>query len=414
MYGFYTLLTLLASPFFPLLLRWRCGRGKEIPTRLKERYGVASAPRSEGKWLWIHAASMGEAASILPVITLWQEMRTEWRILVTSVTVTSAKMLAGRLPEGVIHQFLPLDHPRYLQRFLSYWQPEMALLVESELWPHLIHITHQRQIPLFLVNARMSARSFRRWHYAKKPIGALLECFTRIFAQSEQDAERLTRLGATNVTMTGNLKYDTPPLPVEVEALEALQKQIAGRPVWLAASTHAGEEAIIAATHQALKKDYPTLLTLLVPRHAERGGEIASLLRTQGLSVSTRSQQQPFTETTEIYLADTMGELGLWYRLASVAFLGGSLIPHGGQNLLEPLRLGCAVITGPHTHNFQAMVQELKAAHALTEITDATSLSAAIKTLWENETLRQQLLANSQRVLTQHRGALMRVVEALE
>ena len=345
----YRCLTTALGPAAPLLLRQRLQRGKEDPARIGERLGRTSVARPPGQLIWIHGASVGECLAALPLIEALMKAP-ERTLLVTSGTVTSARLMAERLPPGVIHQYTPLDTPSAVTRFLDHWQPAAALFVDSEIWPNMVTIAHARGIRLVLINGRMSERSFSGWRNAKQSAAALLSRYDLCLAQDRESAERLRSLGASHVEISGSLKADAPPLPVDSAQLEAMRQTIGRRPVLLAAQTHPGENETILPVHDALRRTHPDLLTIIAPRHPERGAEIAMLCGTR--SACRRSEGAIPTNDTAIYIADTIGELGLFYRLATFAFVGGSLISHGGQNPLEPARLGCAVLAGPHTENF--------------------------------------------------------------
>jgi 3-deoxy-D-manno-octulosonic-acid transferase len=378
-----------AAPGLRLLLRRRARRGKEVAARLGERRGLAGAPRPPGRLVWLHAASVGESLSILPVAAVLAAE--DVSVLITTGTVTSAALLALRLPElglapRVRHQFAPLDVPRWVARFLDHWRPDAAGFVESEIWPNLLAACRARGIPVMLLNARLSARSFARWRRAPGLARTVLGGFAAVAAQSEADAARLRTLGAAAVDAPGNLKFAAPPLPAEPEALAAAGAVLAGHPVWLAASTHPGEETVVAAAHRLLAPAHPGLITLLVPRHPERGAAIAATL--EGLAVTRRSVGEgPPAEG--IWIADTLGELGLWYRLAPIVLVGRSLLPPGGgQNPLEPARLECAVATGPHTGNFEEPVARLRAAGALATVADASAIARFVAAMLDDPTAR--------------------------
>ncbi|MDE2018146.1 MAG: 3-deoxy-D-manno-octulosonic acid transferase, partial [Hyphomicrobiales bacterium] len=330
----------LAAPLAGAWLDLRARRGKEVPERLGERRGIAAAPRPAGALTWIHAASVGESLAALPLV---ERLSIRGRALVTTGTATSAAMMADRLPRGALHQFAPLDAPQFARRFLDHWRPDALLLVESELWPNLLAATAARGAPVAIVNARMSDRAFARWSRRPQVARAVLADVSAVLARGEIDAERFMALGAPRVAAVGNLKWDAPPLPVDGVALARLAGLTAGRTIWLAASTHAGEEEIAGAVHASIAARLPRALTLVVPRHPQRGPEIARALAERGLSVALRSRREAPGADVDVYVADTMGELGLFYRLAPVVFVGGTLVPRGGQNPLEAARLGAAV-----------------------------------------------------------------------
>ena len=368
----------LAAPIVPFLLARRTRRGKEDETRRGERLGHASLARPDGPLVWLHAASVGESLSILPLVGRLMAGRPELTVLVTSGTTTSARLLAERLPAGALHQFVPVDRTDAVRRFLDHWQPDLALWVESELWPNLVLETAHRGVPMALVNARMSGRSAERWSRLPRLAGPLLGAFSRVLAQSDVDATRFRALGGRAVSTPGNLKFDAPPPDADNDVVHALRQQIGERPHWLAASTHPGEERIVADAHLALAQDHNGLLTILCPRHPERGDAIAEELAELGFTVARRSRAEPIAAETDVYLADTLGEMGLLYRLARVVFIGGSLRPHAGHNPVEAAQLGCALITGPDMRNFANAAAALGSAGGLVTVHDAATLADAI------------------------------------
>lgn len=398
--------TAAAAPFIGPYLSARTRAGKEVEARLGERYGIASAARPKGAVIWVHAASVGESLSVLPLLDKLSE---QWRgvtILVTTGTVTSAAILAERLPNGAIHQFVPLDRVAWVRRFLDHWRPDLALWVESEFWPNLLAETARGSIPALLLNARISPKSFKGWSRFPGVIGFLLNCFDLCMAQSDEEAERLKALGAERVCAPGNLKLAAPPLPHDAAELARLRTELGNRPIWVAASTHPGEDEVVGAAHDRLSRDIDGLLTVIVPRHAERGPSIAAALADIGLTVALRSRGDAVTRDADIYVADTMGELGLFYRLAEIAFIGGSLIPHGGQNMLEAARLDCAVLHGPHMENFSAITREFAEAGASRAVSDADTLATAVRTLLTNDALRRERVAAGHRVAG-HKAEIM-------
>jgi 3-deoxy-D-manno-octulosonic-acid transferase len=369
----YAAATTLATPGLRAMLAQRATRGKEVLERLDERRGIDATARPLGKLLWMHAASVGETVSVLPVLAALSS-----RVLITTGTVTSATLLARRLPEleladRVMHRFVPLDVPAWSTRFLNHWRPDAAAFVESEIWPNLITGCTRRAIPLMLVNARLSERSLSHWRLAPSLARRLFGAFAMVQAQSATDAERLQALGGPATTLTGNLKFAAPPLPVDASELERLRRLIAGRPVWFAASTHPGEEPIILGVHAMLTARHPRLLTIIAPRHPERGPAIAA--QACGIPATRRSQGTDPPAEAGIWIADTLGEYGLFYRLAGIAFVGRSLVERGGQNPLEPARLRCAVAVGPYVHNFADPVAVLEQAGALVRVEDKDALA---------------------------------------
>lgn len=370
----YAAATRIAAPGLRVMLRRRVAAGKEIAARLPERRGVDPTPRPDGDLLWLHAASVGEAVSVLPVLSA---LDPSVSVLFTTGTVSSARLLERRLPElglgdRVRHRFVPLDVPGWAARFLDHWRPDAACFVESEIWPNLLAACRARGVRLALVNARLSARSAAGWARAPGLARALLGGFDLVQAQSVADAARLRALGAREADAPGNLKFAAPALPADSDELARLRVVLDGRPVWLAASTHPGEEEIAARVHHALAPSHPGLVTIVAPRHPERGAAIAA-----GLGGAPRRAAGEGPPPGGIWIADTLGELGLLFRLGNLAFLGGSLsVPGGGHNVLEAARLGCAVAVGPRTGNFADAVAVLEAAGGLARVTDADALAA--------------------------------------
>jgi 3-deoxy-D-manno-octulosonic-acid transferase len=370
-------LTTLGAPLIAYYLDRRMARGKEDRARFGERRGVSSLPRPDGQVIWLHAASVGESISMLPVIEALQQ-RPHTTVLLTTGTVTSAEVMAGRLPPGALHQYVPVDRLPWVRRFLDHWRPDLALWAESEFWPNLLVETAARQIPLILLNGRISDRSFATWRRQSRLIRQLLSGFVLCLGQTPEDAQRLRQLGAANVVCRGNLKFAAPPLPVDPTALADLTAELDGRPRWLAASTHPGEESAAARVHLSLAERFPGLLTIVVPRHPNRGAEIAAEIRAMGLTVSRRAEAEPIGPATAILLADTLGELGLFIRVAPIVFMGKSLLGQGGQNPLEPARLGASVLFGPNMDNFNDIAQRMGGGGGALKVEDERGLADAV------------------------------------
>lgn len=409
----YRALTTAAAPVVRAYLGSRITKGKEDGARIGERMGLASIARPDGPLVWIHAASVGESLSMLSVLDRLLSERPSIHVLFTTGTVSSARLLTDRLPARVSHQFVPVDRAAWVRRFLDYWRPNLALWVESELWPNLLMETRARNVPLILMNARMSARSYRGWKRFSGAARDLLRCFEMCMAQSDDVAQRLRELGATLVLCPGNLKHAAEPLPADDHMLVRLTSEIGGRPVWLAASTHPGEEDVAGEAHRRAQARHPDLLTLIAPRHPARGGMIAETLRAQGYRLALRSRGEPIAADTEIYIADSIGELGLFYRLAKVVFVGGSLVPHGGQNPLEPARLDCAVLFGPRMDNFRQIADELQRRGAAAMVTGADEMADEVLALMENAALLERRTAAARSVAEQKSEILDTVFDAL-
>jgi 3-deoxy-D-manno-octulosonic-acid transferase len=409
----YRALTGVLTPLVILYLLRRRRRGKEDRARFAERLGIAGLDRPPGPLLWMHAASVGEATSLLALIERLRQQRPGIEVLITTATVASAQLLARQLPAGTRHQFVSVDLHRCVERFLDHWRPDLALWVESELWPNLVLATHTRAIPMVLVNGRLSARSYERWQHLPGLIRPMLAAFALCLAQDGKQAERFRRLGAVTAGSVGDLKAAAALLPVDPAALTALRRQVGARPVWVAASTHAGEEEAAAEAHRLLAAQIGNPLTIIAPRHERRGAEIAATLSERGFRVARRSRNQPIGGETEIYLADTMGELGLFYRLAGIAFIGGSLAANGGHNPFEAARLDCAVLHGPDMSNCAAMAAALDAAGATETVADAAELAAAVARLLADPNTRAERAAAGARAAASGFATLDRVLEQL-
>jgi 3-deoxy-D-manno-octulosonic-acid transferase len=408
----YRRLSAAAMPLAPALIKRRLKQGKEDPARVGERRGVSDDARPNGPLVWIHGASVGE---VLAAAALIEKLRAlNIRILLTSGTVTSAAIVAKRFPPDIIHQYVPYDSPRYVARFLDHWRPSLALFIESDLWPNLILSSAARRLPMMLINGRMSHRSFPRWRRANATISALLGRFDICMAQSQVDAERFAALGSRNVITTGNLKLDVPAPPADAAKLERLMSVTRGRPIIVAASTHPGEEDMLVDTHRALAGLFPQLLSVVVPRHPDRGAAIARNVGATGLRVGLRSHEELPTASTDIYVADTMGELGLFYRLAPIVFMGGSLVPHGGQNPIEAVKLGASIVHGPHVFNFSDVYEALDDAGGARVADTPEALIKQLGRLLADPAARESSVAASTRVVEQLGGALERTMAALE
>jgi 3-deoxy-D-manno-octulosonic-acid transferase len=408
----YRSLSSAAAPLIPAVIRQRLKHGKEDPERIGERRGLSRDVRPVGPLVWIHGASVGE---VLAVASLIERLRAlNLRILLTSGTVTSAAIVARRFPPDIIHQYVPYDSPRFVARFLDHWRPSLALFIESDLWPNLILSSAARRLPMVLINGRMSPRSFPRWRRVSATISALLGRFDICLAQSRVDAERFSALGCANVVTTGNLKLDVPAPPADAQKLERLMLATRGRPVIVAASTHPGEEEILLQAHRTLSGFFPGLLTVIVPRHPDRGPAIALTVATSGLAGALRSRDELPKAATEVYIADTLGELGLFYRLAPIVFMGGSLVRHGGQNPIEAIKLGAATVHGPHVFNFADVYEALDSSGGARRADDLEALVKQLGQLLADPDACNTVNAAGSRVVDELGGALERTLTALE
>lgn len=409
----YRFLTNLLGPLIDLYLYRRLKLGKEDPKRFKERLGHASLKRPNGPLIWFHAASVGESLSILPLICAIAAKHKKLNILLTTGTVTSAKLIESRLPDNAFHQYVPVDKPVCVKRFLKHWQPNLAFWVESELWPNLISET-AKKCKMILLNARMSENSFKKWQKYKTLSEHMLKAFSLILPQSEADEHRFKELGAKNTVFVGNLKYDAPPLPTDTKKMGELVGKIGMRPVWLASSTHPGEEAIIAITHKQLKETFPELITVIVPRHPNRGVDIAQKIKELSLNPALRSENEVITPETDIYVADTIGELGIFYRLVSIVFIGGSLVPHGGQNPLEAARLDCAILFGPYMDNFSDIRKQMEQESAAIKVKDKADLLQQVDMLLHDHSMVEKLAANAAKLAEEHKNVINSFMQQIE
>ncbi len=402
----------LLGPLVDLYLTYRKLKGKEDPARFKERLGHASVVRPSGRLVWIHAVSVGEALSVLPLLHQITASYPNVQLLLTTGTVTSAQLLKKRLPEDAIHQYAPIDKTLPVQRFLEHWRPDVALWVESELWPNLIIETHKTGCVMLQVNARISETSFNTWKRYPHIARNMLSCFALTLAQSTRDQERFATLGANDARFIGNIKYDAPALPSDPEETGKLIQMIGDRPLWIAASTHPGEEEQIAKAHAQLQLSHETMLTIILPRHPERGSDIANMLEQHG-PVARRAAHQPITNQTQFYVADTLGELGLFFRLAGIVFMGGSLSEHGGHNPLEAARLECALLTGPYTRNFTEIYDDLSAHQAVIRVSDHKGLAHEVETLLLDHGKQEEAAQNALEFLESRQGVCQAYFEAI-
>ncbi len=399
---------------FPLLtpyLAVRSAKGKEDAARRRERFGHPGRERPTGPLVWFHAASVGETTAVIPLIR--EVRKRDIHVVLTTGTVTSAKVASERLDDSVIHQFVPLDIKPAVGRFLDYWKPDLAVIAESEIWPVTLMELGERHIPQILVNGRLSDRSFARWRRYSGLAGEIFRNFALVIAQSEADASKYSELGALPVTVSGNLKVDNDTLPYEADALVRYRSQIGHRKTWAAISTFDKEEAAAGRVHQRLKAANG-LLTIIVPRHPERADEIEKELNEQGLKVARRTRKDPITPDTDILLGDTIGEMGLYLRLTEIAFVGRSLYAEGGQNPMEPAAIGCAVLSGGNVQNFRDSYQRLAANGSAKIVRDEDILAKGVHYLMNNEPVRRKMIDAGFDTVQGMRGALTATMKSLE
>ncbi|NDE90319.1 MAG: glycosyltransferase [Alphaproteobacteria bacterium] len=408
-------LSFLIAPLLPFYLQVRARKGKEDPYRLQERFGHASLPRPAGKLIWCHGASVGESLSLLPLIKRLHALPQKPSILVTTGTRSSAQLLAPRLPDGVIHQYIPVDTMDAQQRFISHWQPDLMLLTESELWPNMIGKIRRMRIPAALLNARMSEQSAKNWqNFAELWIKALLNVFNLVLAQSEGDAARFRALGSYQARSVGNLKAAAQALPYNEHDLDALKNSVGASPVWVMASTHEGDEELACRVHKKLLTTFPDLLTIIIPRHPSRAVVIMEQISQQNLNVQRRALGHLPQANTGIYLADTFGELGLFYKLSPLVCVGGSFGKTGGHNPLEPAHFGCAILFGPNMRNFSDIAAQIVHANAAKQLRDEDDLVTTLKNLLQNPAEQKILSDNAIAFAKQEQRVLDRVMVELQ
>ena len=404
----YSGLTKVIAPALPFWLKRRAVKGKEDPARKNERFGQASLSRPNGQLFWMHGASVGEVTMLLPMIDKVLAEYPSAHVLVTSGTTTSAELMAKRLPERAFHQYVPLDTPKAVNAFLDHWAPDMALWAESEIWPNLILQTKARNIPMALINARMSEKSLQGWSKRRKSAESLFGCFDVILAGDEATAQGLSEVLGKDIRSTGSLKDAAFALPVNEAELYKLTMQIGDRPVWCAASTHKGEEEIILAAHEHVRSKHPNALLILALRHPERMEDVFTLVGNTHMSI--RSSKTDLHKLSSIYLIDTIGDMGLAYSLSNITFVCGSLVKGlMGHNPLEPARFSNAVLTGAHISSFADSYSSMIAFNAAERILSPNKVGNAVSDLFSNpeKLARQQQLAFD---YAQSRNAVLDIV----
>ena len=409
----YRLLMRALTPFSEMVLKRRARAGKEDASRRHERLGKPVERRPEGTLIWLHGASVGESLVLASLVDELGGQRPDLRFVVTTGTLTSANMMADRLPSTALHQFVPLDTPSAVAGFLDHWSPDLVVFAESELWPNLISAIRQRDIPLALVNARMNEKSLKSWRRRRESARYLLGCFSWIGPADERTRAGLSDLlGREPLDLVGNIKLEAKPMPPDPHELSRVRVALAGRPVWLAASTHSGEDGVALAANALLKARHPNSLLILAPRHPERAEEIEKLMKRHDHKWARRSRDETPDTSCDVWLADTLGEMALWYSSAPASFIGGSLIRGiGGHNPIEASQLGSAVISGEHVPSFQDVFDAYRTEKAVTFVEDALTLSEAVESIWQHHgpTAEQGMTA----VRQLSGGALAQTVSAL-
>jgi len=412
--GLYSAVLYLLLPITVYHLVWRGFRVREYFKRWDERY--ASYPEADGHtYVWLHAVSVGEVNAAAAVVNALREQRPDLRWVITTITPTGSQRVRALWGGAVDHVYLPYDVPGAVNRFLGHFNPSLALIMETELWPNMLFGCRDRAIPVYILNARLSARSLKGYRVLKALVGRALRTVTCVAAQSQDDAQRFVALGAgpEQVMALGNLKFDMhPPDPTDMLAAFA-QHVAADRPVWIAASTHEGEEQAVVDIHHRLLQRHPEALLLWAPRHPERFPKVEALVREQGWRVATRSKQHWPLADSQVFVIDTLGELMGFFACAQVAFVGGSLQAIGGHNLLEPAAMGTATVTGPHLHNFSEISRRMDEAGALRICADAESVGAAVEQLLDDDADRDRMVAAGRALVANGRGALERTIELI-
>jgi 3-deoxy-D-manno-octulosonic-acid transferase len=412
--GLYSAALYVLLPVTLYHLAWRGFRQRAYLLRWNERYaryGGDTAATQDG-CLWVHAVSVGEVNAAAPLINALLRDHPERRVLVTTITPTGSERVAALWQGRVSHVYLPYDLTGAVHRFLRHFRPSVGLIVETELWPNLLFACRELGVPTFLVNARLSERSLRGYRVLRPLVGRALRTMRRVAAQSAADAERFVRLGAREdqVEVCGNLKFDLRIDP-DVERFAAdFRRRVPGRPVWIAASTHPDEEAAVLGIDRHLRQRWPDLLMLWAPRHPERFRGATQQAIDAGLRVATRTLTLMPDAEDQVFVIDTLGELVLFYACADVAFVGGSLQPIGGHNLLEPAAVGTAVVTGPHLHNFADIAAQMRQAKAVLIEDDASGVASALETLLADRAARDAMRASARALVEQGRGALRRTL----
>lgn len=401
-----------ASPLFHVLFALRSRSSKEIPARKAERLGRSGRLRPKGSLIWIHAASVGETMSVLPLIAALTGAG--HNVLLTTVTVTASELADKRLPEGAFHQFVPYDAPEPIKEFLDHWSPDLAMVVESEIWPCLFDEMNSRDIPFVLLNGRLSDGSLRSWSRIPVTSRYIFGCLDAVLAQSRADADRFISMGCKNVEVPGNLKFDASEPVVDENALAQLKSQIGDRSIWLAALMHPGEDEIVFAAHDKLRQEFSDLLLVLVPRHPSRAPEIARAAGERGLNLAARSTSDPVRRETDVFLGDTLGEMGLFYRLAPVTFLGGSFVDVGGHNPVEAALAGSALITGPKVANARGVYKDFWNRGAAIRVSEPSDLARHVGALLNDADRIREQAETARSIVEEGRGALGKTLDLLK
>ena len=413
----YRILMFILKPMVRPLLFVRRMKGLETKdkNRKSERFGFASIKRPDKKIVWFNASSVGESNSIIPLIDEILKKSSDVFVLVTTTTLTASENMAKKLSgKNAVHQFLPIDRRAYVDRFFNYWKPSIGFFVDSDFWPNLILSAKSHKVPLVLLNGRVSDKSFAKWKNNLAFIKPLAKVFEFSFGKSKDDCKKLSVMGFENPVCVGNLKYAVPPLSYDKEELKTISSQIGKRHLFVVSSTHPGEEELCLSAFMTVKQRFPDVLMIIAPRHPARGEEIKSLVESNGLKALLRSDKSKITKDVDVYIANTMGELGLFYSLSDIAFVGGSLIKWGGHNPMEPARLHNVVLSGKYVHNFQETYDLLKLEKAVVMVNDEKDFASKLKGLFENPDVQKDYMSRAFYVAEREAAVLERVIEKLE
>jgi 3-deoxy-D-manno-octulosonic-acid transferase len=413
--GLYSAVLYVLTPVTVYHLIWRGFRFREYFQRWNERYASYPQPARQVD-VWLHAVSMGEVNAAAPVVDALRKAHPQWRWLVTTITPTGSARVRALWGDEVEHVYVPYDLPGAVSRFLRHYRPRLALVMETELWPNLLFGCRDRGIPTYILNARLSARSLRGYRVLAPLIARVVRTLRRIGAQSSADAGRFIALGATRegVVDTGNLKFDIAVPEGLDDFVQNFRDSLGQRPVWIAASTHEEEEAAVISIHRRLRERWPELLLLWAPRHPERFGRVAEQAQAAGWKVATRRKSTWPGDDDDVFVIDTMGELMAFYACADAAFVGGSLQPVGGHNLLEPAAVGTAMVTGPYLYNFVEISRRLREAGALVVADDAEDVAQALGELLADPQARNKISEAGRALVEQGRGALARTLQMID
>lgn len=413
---FYTFILILGIPVLVMRLFWKSRKIAGYRHRILERFGIFSPPVQKGG-LWLHAVSVGESVAAIPIIQAFQKEFPNIPVMVTTTTPTGSSRVKATFGDKVGHVYFPYDLPIFLNNFFNRVRPEIAVIMETELWPNCLWLCKQRRIPVLIANARLSPRSMQGYRRFRFAVRNMLQCVTVVAAQSQQDGARFIELGLdpSRLIVTGNVKFDVSFSEEVIKAAITLREMLGNsRPIWIAASTHPGEEEQVLAAFETIRKEFPKSLLILVPRHPDRFVSVAELLKKKGHSVISRSSGERVTVDTTVFLGDTMGELGLFYAVSTVAFVGGSLVPVGGHNLLEPAALGVPVITGSYVHNFVDISRLLLDAGALVKVSNSKELAEAVLYWFKNAVACQEAGMRGKQVVAENRGAVEQILNTIK